>query len=169
MTKDTADIEEYLKDKELETMPEAKSSVSYSLVSEKGFPLIFTVRSNSEAELLELMSDLEDSLEKRGYSAKGGGVKVNAPTPTNEVCPKCSSSLEEFTTKTGKSGLRCSTNSWDPVTKTATGCDYVKWNDTPTNEPATQAQMQLLKDKNLWDEGMTKSEASAKIKSVLRK
>lgn len=172
--KDVADIEDYLKDKELESLPEAKSSVSYSLVSEGGFPLIFTVRCNDEGELLDLMGDLEGGFVKRGYQPdrKYGSVKVVSPAPVSDksdVCPKCNAPLVEFTTKTGKSGVRCSTNVWNPETKTAEGCDYIKWNDTPTDEPATANQMQLLKDKNLWEEGMTKAQASKKIKSVLGK
>ena len=45
-----------------------------------------------------------------------------------EKCPKCSSPLGEITvTKTGRKLQRCSTGSWDPLTRQSTGCDYVKW------------------------------------------
>jgi hypothetical protein len=45
-----------------------------------------------------------------------------------ELCPKCNSPLSEIvTTATGRKLQRCSTASWDPATKSSTGCDYVKW------------------------------------------
>lgn len=45
-----------------------------------------------------------------------------------EVCPKCGSPLGEVTTtKTGKKLQRCSAGSWNPDTRSAIGCDYVKW------------------------------------------
>ena len=166
--KDVADIEDYLKVSPIEDLPEARSSVSYTLNSKDGFNLIFTVRSNDEAELIELMADLEAGFIKRGYGAKNGGVKPVETKPTGVKCPTCGADLVEFETKTGKSGVKCSTAGWDPINKEATGCDYVKWNDTP-NDPATPNQIQLLKDKNLWEEGMTKSEASKKISEVLGK
>lgn len=178
---DEQEINEILK----EDMPEAKSSVSYSLYSKDGFSLIFTVRSSDEGMLLELMGDLEKSLIKRGYSPKFGSAKpieiVKNETPVEtklsvngsaNLCPKCGSALIQFTTKTGKSGFKCSTSTYDWTTKTAGGCDYVKWDDAPvqqTIEPATPAQMNLLKAKNLWEEGMSKSEANKKISSVLGK
>jgi ssDNA-binding Zn-finger/Zn-ribbon topoisomerase 1 len=43
------------------------------------------------------------------------------------VCPKCGAPLVEATTKTGKKIKKCSTNTWDPATRTASGCDYVEW------------------------------------------
>lgn len=48
-------------------------------------------------------------------------------TDKPDVCPKCGSPLVEATTKTGKKIKRCSTNVWDPATRSATGCDYVEW------------------------------------------
>jgi hypothetical protein len=167
---DKKEIDEILK----EDMPEAKSSVTYSLYSKDGFSVLFTVRSSSEAELLELMGDLEKSLIKRGYSPKGGAKSVETPSieiKNSTNCPKCESPLVKFTSKDGtKSGFKCSTSTYNWATKTAGGCDYVKWEDTPIHgEGATASQTSLLKAKNLWEEGMSKSEASKKISSVLGK
>lgn len=45
-----------------------------------------------------------------------------------EMCPKCGSPLSDIvTTATGRKLQRCSTSSWDPATRSNTGCDYVKW------------------------------------------
>ncbi len=56
-------------------------------------------------------------------------VKWLAPEPKtlDEKCPKCESPLLLVVTKFGKRMKRCSTNKWDPQTKTASGCDYVEW------------------------------------------
>lgn len=157
-----------------EDMPEAKSSVTYSLVSKVGFPLLFTVRSSSEAELLELMMDLETSFTKRGYTPKlersfGGAKPLNIVE--GEKCPECGAPLIKFSTKDGKQAVKCSTSKWDFTTKTASGCKYFKYLDTPntTEEPATPAQITLLKEKNQWEEGLTKKAATARISSVIGK
>ncbi len=45
-----------------------------------------------------------------------------------EKCPKCGSPLApETVTTTGRKIQKCSTNVWNPDTKKAEGCDYVKW------------------------------------------
>jgi hypothetical protein len=172
MSKEKAEFDEIGSYFDKDKMPEATSSVTYNLVSKEGYPLLFTVRRNDEAELFELMIDLEEGFITRGYTAdkKYGSAKQVPLVTTKEDCPKCGNPLKEFTTKTGKSGLKCSTSGWDFENKTATGCDYIKWNDAPSSssEP-TEAQIRLLKQKNLWEEGMTRSEASAKISSVLGK
>jgi hypothetical protein len=164
---DEKEIDEIMK----ETMPEAKSSVSYSLVSKAGYPLIFTVRSSDEAILLELMTDLEMTFSKRGYTPevkRFGGVKP-VQIVEGEKCPKCGSPLIKITTKDGKQAEKCSTSKWDFATKTASGCDYFKYLDAPVDEPATPAQISLLKEKNQWEEGMTKKAATARISSVIGK
>lgn len=178
---DNEELDKYFKENPIEEvgvpsssdMPEAKSSVSYTLISKDGFSLIFTCRSSDEAELLELMSDLEASFISRGYQADRKAKPVQLPIDTSEKCPKCGKPLVKFETKVGKSGLRCSTNVWDSETKTASGCDYIKWNDTPnstgTTVGATEAQTRLLKEKNQWEEGMTKAEASRKISMLIGK
>ncbi len=49
------------------------------------------------------------------------------PEELDEKCPKCGNKLVLATTKFGKKMKRCSTNKWDPATRTASGCDYVEW------------------------------------------
>lgn len=44
-----------------------------------------------------------------------------------EKCPKCSAPLVLKTTRFGKKMKKCSTNTWDPQTRTASGCDYIEW------------------------------------------
>lgn len=54
---------------------------------------------------------------------------------TNEICPKCGSSLADITvTKTGRQLQRCSKGSWDPEERKNVGCDYVKWLEVQPQE-----------------------------------
>ena len=47
---------------------------------------------------------------------------------TQEICPKCGSSLGEVVqTATGKKLRRCSAGAWNPQTKKNEGCEYVLW------------------------------------------
>jgi ssDNA-binding Zn-finger/Zn-ribbon topoisomerase 1 len=63
---------------------------------------------------------------------------MNTQTPseqsTSDVCPTCGAALIESTTRSGKRMKRCSTNKWDPETKTASGCTYVEWMKGNTEE-----------------------------------
>lgn len=63
-------------------------------------------------------------------------VKWLTPEPTtlDEKCPKCSAPLVMAATKFGKKMKRCSTNKWDPKTRSATGCDYVEWLSSSSTE-----------------------------------
>ena len=49
------------------------------------------------------------------------------PETLDEKCPKCGAPLVLQVTRFGKKMKKCSTNTWDPETKTASGCDYVEW------------------------------------------
>lgn len=56
-------------------------------------------------------------------------VKWISPQPQelDEKCPQCGNLLVLAVTKFGKKLKRCSTNKWDPQTKTSSGCNYVEW------------------------------------------
>lgn len=56
------------------------------------------------------------------------------PQTLDEACPKCGKSLVLVVTRSGKKVKRCSTNVWDPQTKTSSGCDYVDWIKGTTEE-----------------------------------
>ncbi|MBI2617026.1 topoisomerase DNA-binding C4 zinc finger domain-containing protein [Candidatus Gottesmanbacteria bacterium] len=49
------------------------------------------------------------------------------PEKLDEKCPKCGSPLLLVVTRSGKKMKKCSTNTWDPQTRQASGCDYVEW------------------------------------------
>lgn len=54
--------------------------------------------------------------------------------PLDEKCPKCGANLVLRTTRFGKKMKKCSTNTWDAATRTASGCDYVEWIGGATSE-----------------------------------
>lgn len=56
------------------------------------------------------------------------------PQTLEEECPKCGAKLILQVTRFGKKMKKCSTNKWDPETKTASGCDYVEWLNGTTEE-----------------------------------
>lgn len=56
------------------------------------------------------------------------------PEELDEQCPKCGKLLVMAYTRFGKKMKKCSTNTWNPETKKAEGCDYVEW-ITGTTEP----------------------------------
>jgi predicted Zn-ribbon and HTH transcriptional regulator len=125
-----------IKQEEIENMPEAVSSVTYSLTTPAGFGILLTVKRNDENELLKVMKDMDVYLKGLGYTPKAeksGYTPKPKEIVQGETCPKCGSSLVKFTTKDGlKSGVKCSTAKWDFVNKVKIGCDFVRW-DKQTN------------------------------------
>lgn len=147
--------------------PEAIASVSYTVKTGKGFPVVFTMRGQDEDSLLDRMKALEAQFEAQGFTAdiKSGGFPKKEPKEQNFVegrkCPKCGSRLVDTTTSTGKRLFKCETQKWDYLTKTTKGCDFVEWQDTPVaDEGASEAQKRVLISKGIWVEGTTKAEAT---------
>ena len=158
-----------------DAVPEAVASVSYSLVSPNDYPLILTMRDSKESALFERMDAIESYLKDAGYlpdkrRGSGGRTEAQKETVEGRECPKCGSPLIYFEAK-GKKHIKCSTSKWDYITKTSSGCDFVEWADDAGGRPtgATPAQIALLKEKNLYEEGMSKAEATDLIGSVLGK
>jgi ssDNA-binding Zn-finger/Zn-ribbon topoisomerase 1 len=56
------------------------------------------------------------------------------PQTLDEKCPKCGQPLVIAFTRFGKKMKKCSTNTWNPETKQAEGCDYVEWINGTTEE-----------------------------------
>ena len=157
------------------SVPEAVASVSYTVTTPNGYSIILTMRDAKESDLFDRMEAVETYLEDAGYSPNGkSSVKGRTqapktketpkqPSTEGKMCPKCNSPLVEFEAK-GKPALKCSTNEWDAITKTSTGCDFFTY-----IEPPSQAQENILKEKNLWEEGLTKGEATVMISKVFGK
>ena len=152
--------------KELDEIIEGKTyptaSVTYNVTSPTGFGLLLTVRRDDEAELFEVMKDIENFLIDNKYTPEikrtFGGAKPKEVT--GDKCPKCGNDVVKFTTKTGKTGVQCSTRKYDFTTKTTTGCDYIKWDEEKSTLPASPAQRAVLEAKGLFREDMGYTEAS---------
>lgn len=56
------------------------------------------------------------------------------PVTLDEKCPKCGAPLIMTMTRFNKKLKKCSTNVWDPLTKKASGCDYMEWVKGTTEE-----------------------------------
>lgn len=157
-------------------IPEAVASVTYSVETPKGFNILFTIRDETEAKLFERMEAIEEFIVEAGYKPQGREVKHPNETSKPEqetigedVCPVCGAPLVKFTTKTGKSGVQCSTRKYDFDTKTTTGCEYVKWDNDLEEIPATPAQKKVLEKMGVWKEGTSKSEAMRLISESMGK
>lgn len=169
-----------------DTMPESVASVTYKLITPKGFPILFTMRGNSDENLIARMEAQETEFVMKGYQPdiyKGKGGKIDKPIEyvPNRSCPKCGAQLVYFESK-GVKHIKCSTAKYDWQTKTSSGCAFVEWNDakpagTITEQSvggvmlATQAQQALIQQKfpELWFEGMTKVQASQVIQANFNK
>ena len=56
------------------------------------------------------------------------------PKTLDEKCPKCGSPLVLAETQFGKKLKKCSTNVWNPETRSPEGCDYVEWINAEVKE-----------------------------------
>jgi len=108
---------------------ESPTSVTYSLISPNGFPLLLTLRDEKMFELLINMGILEESLKTKGFKPqekKSFGPKPPAEIVPDRKCPTCNNSLVYAMIK-GERVIKCSTNKWNPATKQAEGCKFIEW------------------------------------------
>jgi len=115
-------------------MPEAIASVTYTLETPSGFPILFTLRGESANDLLKTMKEeIEPFLSTEGFKAQiksyGGFSKAKKEVETvpDRQCPKCYSPLVYGTTKDGKKFIKCSTQKYNFETKQKYGCEFFEW------------------------------------------
>jgi uncharacterized protein with PIN domain len=109
---------------------ESPTSVTYSLISPNGFPLLLTLRDEKMGILMTNMGLLETSLKSKGFTPqikKTFGEKKPIEYVQGEVCPKCGKPL--IVVNNDKMISKCSDNKYNPVTKKGEPCDYVKWRE----------------------------------------
>lgn len=56
------------------------------------------------------------------------------PQELDEKCPKCGAPLLMVVTRFGKKMKKCSTNVWNPETKSSSGCDFIEWVNGTTEQ-----------------------------------
>jgi hypothetical protein len=116
----------------MNTSTESPTSVTYSLVTPSGFPILFTMRDEKVNELISKMEMLEQSLLKKGYKPqekRSFGEKKPLEIVPNRKCPTCGADLVYTSLKDGRRMIKCSTQKYDFMTKTSSGCPYVEWPD----------------------------------------
>lgn len=109
---------------------DAPASVTYSVVTNNGYPILFTLREVSGTALMVKMLDVEKAFADKGFKPqeRSYGPKQAKPVEyANYACPICGEKVVKKTTKTGKIIEECSTRKYDPTTQTTLGCSYFKW------------------------------------------
>ncbi len=78
-------------------------------------------KDKKEKKAVEEMEEKEEKVEEMVKEGK------EEKEEKEEKCPKCGSPVEEAVTRAGKHFKKCSTNVWNPETRTSSGCDYIEW------------------------------------------
>lgn len=111
---------------------------TFSLKTKEGYGVLLTVDEGTTQKTLDTflmtLEALSSKLKEGGWTVKEEGRPAPRSFPPKkeityvegEVCPKCGSKLVEVETKKGKL-VKCSTSKYDWQTKTASGCDFVRW------------------------------------------
>lgn len=126
-------------------LPEAIASITFT-VKVGGFPALYTVRdSESGAKLLEKLPKVLDAMKEIGMSPDErfkGYVKKEPEYVEGRVCPICGQKLVYALKKDGKKYIKCSTNKWNKMTQTATGCSFVEWDIQKNPQAVTHSQVE---------------------------
>ena len=114
-----------------EELNEAPASVTFSVITPKGYNALFTVRDTEVSSLVKKIETLEEKFETLGYKpqpAKTFGAKESKLVEyTDYACPVCGSKVIKTLTKTGKIKESCEKQVYDFQTKVTSGCTYIKW------------------------------------------
>lgn len=145
-----ANIDDYLNE-ELGSLPEAPASVTYSLITPNGFDVLFTLRAHSDVELVELMGSIEGHFLDQGYSSQGRGGKSSR------------------TYSGGSRTYEKPKSRYEKPKSYNQGSDSYDKSEPWSNLPATPKQKEVLVDMGLWQEGMSKQEASDVLSEKLGK
>lgn len=118
---------------------DAPASLSFIGNSPEGFSMTATFRFQDHDELLNKIISYSQQLKQLGLTVQearrfGGGapfIKKEKDWIPGRSCPKDGGRLYKLVTKTGKTMIKCENSKYDFQTKTASGCDFVEW-DNPT-------------------------------------
>ena len=109
---------------------EAPASVTYSVITPKGFPALFTLRETTGTALMAKMVMVEQNFEKDGFKPQQRGFG-GAPKPVEYVegvkCPKDGGRIVIKTKKDGGKFWQCENRKWNNATNSAYGCEYIDW------------------------------------------
>lgn len=75
--------------------------------------------------------------------SRGGFPPKKEKEWTGNTCPKDKGRLYQATTATGKKMIKCENSKWNPLTKSASGCDYIEWvNDGQDSQKKFEGEVQ---------------------------
>lgn len=124
---------------DVQVFPEAPAVINIDYKRKDGFVVKLTLRDATGVKVLER---LEGAIKR---ITDDGGVPYEKTFAKKEakpidyvadrVCPKCKEKLVYFTTKTGKKGIKCSTNKWNYAQQKAEGCDFTEWEQPKPEVP----------------------------------
>jgi hypothetical protein len=108
---------------------EAPTSVTFSVISPKGFPALVTIRDAEFKELVLKMTFAEEWFEKQGFKPQVRqtfGAKKEVEYVPDKLCPVDSGKLKVIISKKdGKTYWTCENGHYDFTTKTTTGCKFI--------------------------------------------
>jgi len=137
------------------SLPEAPFSWNIQVINKEGLSEQFTIRSFTLSDLMQNRDAWKELMKLEDFKPEPKTTsKTTQKDYTGDNCPKCDGKL--FKLKTAKGIIiKCDNSKWNPVTKKASGCDYIEWPDSPQTEVVTggasPAQVALIK--KLIDEG----------------
>ncbi len=107
-------------------LPESPASANVKVWID-GFPVMFTTRNGKMDVVVKRIEFLLQKAKEKGWKNTWDKEAPTTAHPTLPACPKCGSPLKEAVSKTGIKYTKCSANKWNPMTKTSSGCTFVKW------------------------------------------
>lgn len=112
-------------------LPESPTSVTYSVISAKGYPALVTIRDAEFSKLTVKMEFAEGWFERQGYKPQVKQsfgqkkeveyVKVNGE---NMVCPTCKVGHVKIIRSAKGTFYGCDQSKFNPATKTYDGCKF---------------------------------------------
>ncbi len=102
---------------------DGKLSVSFNAQDVKEANTLYEDTEKIFRKMVALKNELGLVIVRGGFPPKKPAEKEW----TGNKCPKDQGRLYSATTATGKKMIKCENSKWNPVTKSASGCDYIEW------------------------------------------
>jgi hypothetical protein len=111
-----------------------KNSATFSITTEGGFNVLFTIRENditSVKALISLVKAVDKNFTEIGFKPQvksfGGGFAKKEREWIVDKCQKDGGRMYHETLKDGRDICKCENSTYDFKTRTAGGCTFVYW------------------------------------------